>query len=942
MASVLSEYLKLFAKYSEQYGEKTAVLMQVGHFMEVYGIDNNKEEKIGNAVELSKILNIVLTRKNKKIAENNFNNPLMLGFPCLALNKYVPVLLENNYTIVVVEQVKTSLSIKRVVADVISPSTYIDGQEQKWTEDYLAMIYVDAKSKSMGLTAMSVITGKSVAYECYPRQDDADASLDEAIGFLKKYRPREVVVAAASEVKEDLLARLELDTEETLCHFNDINKIAFNVEYQNAVLGTVFKHNTMLSNIEYVDLERSPCALVSYVLLIEFVYCHNPMLLRKVSPPDIYVPSNQLVLATNTVDQLNVVSKAKGRKDSLFSIINKCSTSMGNRLLLRRLLNPIFDAGQLEARYQRISDFGNVDVKHVEKILDGTLDVERLQRRMSVGIMTPNELAGLVSSYESLLKLDSLLKDREYDVVLDASDASSLEKFVSTCKTTFIMENMSTCNIESPNSDVRIFQDKIFEEIDALYRKMSKEMDKLVGIAGEVSEDAKVEYMQNVGYYISIGNIKAKKAMLKVGDRFAFRSNKTSTRVTNDSVEQASKRIQAIGEDLKCRTRKRYDGVIRYLLASYSAGFDRFVSFASEVDVVKSLYKISTLYNYCRPVIDDTGPSFVEAKGLRHPIIERIDDGAEYVTNDLSIGQDYNGIVLYSMNACGKTSLLKACGLSVVLAQIGCYVPAKSYRFRPFRCMMTRILSEDNMMKGQSSFVAEMSELRAILKRAQGPSTLVLADEITHGTEHTSGSSIFVSSVETLADRKVNFMFTTHLHNVYPFVDKIENVRVFHLSVKFDDTIVFERKLADGPGNSVYGLEVCKFLNMDEAFLTRAFHIRNMITPDKTEPSPKIKTSRYNRNKIVQNCEICGYSKRTETDMYLDVHHVQQKSLADCNGMIDTIHKNCKSNLVTLCKSCHVEVHKGQIEIFGYKSTTQGMKLRFTPSGVNRGCVMPT
>ena len=350
----------------------------------------------------------------------------------------------------------------------------------------------------------------------------------------------------------------------------------------------------------------------------------------------------------------------------------------------------------------------------------------------------------------------------------------------------------------------------------------------------------------------------------------------------------------------------------------------------SDVDVIKSLRKTSVLYNYCRPVInakektpsDCVGlgagfaASFIEAKDLRHPIIERIDDGIEYVPNDVTIGRPGGGgIILYSMNACGKTSLLKACGLSVILAQMGCFVPASSYEYYPFECIMTRILSEDNMMKGQSSFVSEMSELRAILKRAQGPSTLVLADEITHGTEHTSGSAIFVSSVETLASKKVNFMFTTHLHNVYPFVKSIPNVKVYHLSVGIeDDAIIFERKLKDGPGNSIYGLEVCEFLNMDREFLARAFQIRNIITPDKTDPSYKIKLSKYNRTKSINCCEVCNYSPKAETDMPLDVHHIKHQSIADCDGVIEGMHKDARCNLVALCKQCHVKVHKQQIQ----------------------------
>jgi len=266
---------------------------------------------------------------------------------------------------------------------------------------------------------------------------------------------------------------------------------------------------------------------------------------------------------------------------------------------------------------------------------------------------------------------------------------------------------------------------------------------------------------------------------------------------------------------------------------------------------------------------------------------------------------------------------MKALGLSVIMAQAGCFVPASNFAFYPFKCIMTRILSRDNFMKGQSSFVAEMSELRAILKRATDSSTLVLADEITHGTEHTSGSAIFVSSVEALAKRKVNFLFTTHLHNVYPLVRDISNVRTLHLSVAFVNNpihgvqnkgkIIFERKLKDGPGGSIYGLEVCEYLNMDTDFLARAFKLRTMITPDKTDnedsPIGKIKFNKYNKNKVKEVCEMCGYYPRLLTDLPLDMHHIKPQSVADENGMIDGKSIHAKSNLTVLCKQCHNKQH---------------------------------
>jgi DNA mismatch repair protein MutS len=333
------------------------------------------------------------------------------------------------------------------------------------------------------------------------------------------------------------------------------------------------------------------------------------------------------------------------------------------------------------------------------------------------------------------------------------------------------------------------------------------------------------------------------------------------------------------------------------------------------------------------------------------------------------------------MNACGKTSLIKACGLSVLLAQIGSFVPASSYEFSPFKQIMTRIKNEDSVINGKSSFVSEMMELRNILNRA-GSNTLVLADEITRGTEHISGSSIFASSVITLARRKVNFMFTTHLHNIYRFIMDIENVNIFHLSVLFEDgflsfserkrimfpgrpgltgdpnkeemnksqddsyrigsdernikRIVFERKLKEGPGESIYGLEVCNYLNMDTNFLNMAFDIRKEIVKEENKLNKSneersilfqsCKTSRYNSNKKINNCEICGYIPKDDISIPLDTHHIEPKGKRKDSGFLNI---NAKFNLVALCKECHKKVHKKEISINGYKSTSEGVILDF-------------
>lgn len=902
MTSVLSQYLKIYSEYHAKYGDKVVVLMQIGSFYEVYGVDNDKD-KFGNAVEISRILNIILTRKNKKIAENSMDNPLMLGFPCLALSKYVPVLLAEDYTIVVVEQTKAGLGFRRAVSDVISPSTYIDSSED---DDYLVLIHVD-KHRHIGMSAISVLTGSSVVHECYSDPNDKDLPLDDALGFVKQYRPKEVVLSG--EVAPQLSSYLELD--DTLCQ--RVSGQSLNIAYQNAVLGCAFENKTMLSNIEYLDLERTPHALFSYVLLIEFVNSHNPMLLRRMSKPELFTCREHLTLSTSTLDQLNVTSQSR-TKHTLFNVVNKCATKAGKRLLLKRLTAPSADALEIRKRYDQIDEFGVVfNGDDLERTLKRVADLERLQRRMTVGIMTPAELAGFVASQCIVLELDELVRSRHTKHVsyMSKSHRSALIEFVEACKYAFDLDVLSSCDAETA-----VFNDGVFAELDELRRELDAHMNAVNELLDQVSgygiEGARIEHVPTSGHCVVVSSARAKKIPDDSG--LIIRHNKTIARITSIIVEAANKDVQSVGALLRARTSKRYSRTLEYLSSSGCA-LRHATEFISELDVIMSSSRIKRLYNYCRPDVACNGDSFVDAKDLRHAIMERIDDGNEYVPNDIALNG--SGIILYSMNSCGKTTLLKALGLSVILAQAGCFVPASSFKICPFSCIMTRILSRDNIMKGQSSFVAEMSELRAILKRAVDPSTLVLADEITHGTEHTSGSAIFVSSVETLADRKVNFLFTTHLHNVYPFVRDVPNVRTCHLSVTFTHSgngtthrsIVFERKLKDGPGGSVYGLEVCEYLNMDIKFLARAFQIRDAITPDKTEKSMNIKLSPYNKKKIKLRCESCGYAPRLPTDQPLHTHHIKEQHLANEDGMIEGKHKDAMSNLRVLCEQCHRKIH---------------------------------
>jgi DNA mismatch repair protein MutS len=944
---IAAEYFAVLKKYSTKHGKQTIVLMQVGSFYEIYGIDNDKE-KIGNAAELSSLLNIVLTRRNKSIISNSMSNPLMLGFPCVAFEKYMPIMLDAGYTVVVVDQVKNGLTVERMVSQVVSPSTYLEGDG----DGHLILIYLEGPKQQLhlGISAINVITGKSIVNECHSAQADMRLALDETLLFMQQYRSRETVICW-QKIHEEIVN----DAVEYLAPCNPayrfVNKCTLQVAYQETVLGSVFKNSTMLSNIELLNLEKHPLCVISYVLLIEHVYSYNPILIKRIERPAIYSQDKHLTFTANAIEQLDIlkvkkISSGKGIT-CLYDVINNCVTPDGKRLLKERIVLPVSDADEIERRLKMIDvcrdTIGNDP--RIEKCLSNIGDLNRLNRRMSMGIMKPNELGKIYDSYKSVLELYSILspgpneplvlgelgeerRPEKYCKALqliNKKDADIISVFVCNCSSMFDTNKLYRCEAA--------FKPGVVEEYDNLVTEIETHYTKIQAVANTISDKikggVKIECLQSTGYFISMPTARAK----YIHGNFTLQKGKAITKITSSTIDTASKAIMILKANMEVCVDKAYKRILYNMNTRYGRALTRAATAVSEIDVVRSHYLSAIKNGYCRPKIVKRGKSFISAKALRHPIIERLNRSIEYVPNDISIGDDQcKGIVLYSMNSGGKTSLIKACGLAVILAQIGSYVPAEQLEISPFKLLAIRIISESSILSGKSSFIAEMQDLRSILKRSNS-NTLVLADEITHGTEHLSGSAIFASSVTTLAKRDVRFMFSTHLHSVYNFVSKIPTVKVCHLAMRVcDKDIIFEHKLCDGPGSSVYGLEVCEFMDMDREFLITAFQIRDRIECTKRQPLLShldIKNSRYSKDKMVTVCQVCEYSPRSETDSPLDVHHIKAQSTSDENGMIAATSKDALSNLVTLCKQCHNKAHKGGLAIKGYIKTLQGTKLQY-------------
>jgi DNA mismatch repair protein MutS len=378
-----------------------------------------------------------------------------------------------------------------------------------------------------------------------------------------------------------------------------------------------------------------------------------------------------------------------------------------------------------------------------------------------------------------------------------------------------------------------------------------------------------------------------------------------------------------------------YQGFIASL-HEYYRDFENMTAFVSAMDMIQNRCYVARKYRYCRPVIAEAEAgagaqaqaSFVRATGLRHCLIERINEDECYVTNDIELNGD--GMLLYGTNAVGKTSLIRAIGVAVIMAQAGFYVPASGFVYRPYRAIMTRILGNDNLFKGLSTFVVEMSELRVILRMADA-NTLVLGDELCSGTEMDSAISIFVAGLQHLYRAGASFIFATHLHEIAGYSEIREmapRLRLAHMRVFYDkarDTLVYDRKLQDGAGESMYGLEVCKSLHLPDDFLENANTIRVKYRGVSTKtPTASILDdavpSRYNAAKLRRLCELCQQKKGTE------VHHLQHQESADADNFIGHIHKNHPANLASVCEDCHREIHTTGVEHVKVK-TGKGVRI---------------
>lgn len=973
---IVTEYLTLQKQFQQQYGDRTILLLQLGTFYEIYQFDPNNcsseahktddskvvwNEPIGHAVELSPILNITLTCKDGN-EPYSIKNPHMIGFPTIAYEKYKLTLLANDFIIVRMDQgLKDEKGkVTRYVSEVVSANLEIDAIPQSRTTSNIVCIYIEHQGKksskledtliTAGIAVIDIITGSNKIAEYYSKTDDSAIAVQELFRFLIVHYPKEIIIHL-SDFPTDEYYKSYLEKVLELRRFDrvffktnevitDFKKLSYQTEFLNKIYTSKNVRNDSI--IHTLGLEYLNYGRISYLLLLQYLHTHKLSIITKLPKPDVnWIDANKhLILAHNAILQLNVLSNNKSKEiDSLMSILDYNCTNLGKRLLATMLENPLYKAEEIQVYYDMVDEMIRENTwQNLDTALKELPDIARLHRKLEIKAIIPRELALLYKSYLKIIAIYTTVLSTNLPTIhsqlLSTEQISMFNTFIQRYSSLFDFDSLETCNINDNSLEFTKYPLKqgYFPELDNLSKQLTTHETTLQQIIEHLNF-----FLQNTkGQKIVISAMKKKRGAIKqeatesvlittVAKANALSSANINKELcgqitiapftTNEKIITSDKIAYLCGEidTIKLTIKQKLLEIYYASLEEMNTMFTFYSALSNviaKLDLVHSYAKVSIKNNYFKPIIVNENHSFLEMKELRHPIIEKIISGP-YVPNDVTLNQ--NGLIVFGLNAAGKSSLAKAIALNILMAQIGCYTSSK-LRYKPYAKIITRLSGEDDLFKNQSSFTVEMSELRTILRQAD-QNTLVLADEISRGSESISGAGITVSAVLFLLDIKCSFILSSHLHTIVDIPDIKElpedKLRICHLSVKRDletNMLIYERKLIPGSGSSVYGVLVAESLDLPKNFIDKAYEVVNYILKGNSHVvTPN--TSKYNSKIYVDSCCICG------KNFNLEVHHVKEQHLANANGFIGNMHKNNEGNLVVLCKSCHVCLHKNKQEL---------------------------
>ena len=985
--TMIKQYFEEDSKYTKKYGDKCILLWQCGSFFEVYSLKKNNKFINNKIEEFSRICDMTIANKSAKYKNYSV---FMAGFsPIDRIDKYVEKLNEHGFIVPVWIQDEKVKNV-RYELGVYTPGTNFNTKSQTNTNSIMC-IWLDKKERTLlnknptiicGMSCIDVLNGSSYIFQFREDYFHNPTTYDEIERFYSTHNPNEVIFIHNCDNVEEIIQFSSINCEtKHLINFTDKESEYYdcirNCEkqyYQKELLEKIFNINDYSNFYESNKFKEFSFATNSYCFLLDFIYNIQPSIIKKIKEPTFNNNNDRMLLGNHSAKQLNILETTENNRfSSVIKFLNKCKTLMGKRKIKHQILNPITNIRKLNYEYKHIeyTKISFIKYSSVFDYLNGMCDFERLFRKMILFKITPAELVTFYKNLETVKKIDKIiLKDKVLKGYFKNQNLSKCYNKI--CKELKTKLNFKTASCISLMSfEENIFNKGIYEDLDKVIEKKCEYSDKLMTILKYL--DSFVSKNENkrtkktkAKTYIKIHNTEKSGLYLELTTRrskllwdeiknfkkpyilnyfSSFDNTKKSFEFDINELKfitgtSSNKRIDTPFLDQLYRnvneTKYKLREVLKETYKKFIKSFQEFkneiqenIDFVVNLDVLFTKAKLAIDYNYCCPTIkEDAEKSFINAKKMRHILIEHIQQEEIYVPNDIILGigekendeNKQNGILLYGTNAVGKSSLIKSIGICVILAQAGFFVPCESFEYKPYFSIFTRILGNDDIFKGLSTFAVEMSELRTILKMSN-ENSLVLGDEVCSGTETISALSIFISALMELHKKNTSFIFATHFHELVEmsYLKKMNNINLYHMAVEcLNGIIKYDRELRKGSGSNIYGLEVCKSLHMSKSFLKQAHEIRNEIYPEGKNVL-QLKKSHYTSRKIKGKCELCGRKG-------IDIHHMNPQEKADENGFIEHFHKNHPANLMNICKNCHLQVTKKNI-VHKRVKTTDGYQL---------------
>lgn len=774
LSPMMQQYMEIKDKYDD-----TIIFFRLGDFYEMFFDD---------AILASRVLELTLTGKQAGLDER----VPMCGIPHHAYSSYVDELIDKGYKVAICEQLEDPKEVKgmvkRDVIQVITKGTRIDSNIDSKDNNYIANIY--DFGYCFGVSYADISTGEVCATLI-------EGDNEKVIKEITRFGFREVIVN--DTIDREIVEQLRTNHEILVSITKD--------EYEGSDYEYIYKHT------EDIRLVKTIRHLLSYILENKKGDLHH------LQPCNIIKSSTYLEFDVNTKKNLELVETLRNRERqySLLWLLDKCKTAMGSRFLKHSILNPLTDRNQIERRYDMVSLLSTEFILRDDliKCLEQVYDLERLVGRITYGNLNAKDLIQLKNSVGVLPKIKEILTELKFDKKVDTFEEvfSLLDKAIKDDAPFTLHEG-------------GLIKDGYNKELDELKQISSGSKDFILKMEQEEKErtgikNLKVGFNKVFGYYIEIS--KGQCGLVK--DEFGYERKQTlanAERFITPVLKEKEDIILGAEEKIISLEYKLFMD-IREVIKRYVKQLQRTAKIVSEVDMLQAFSVISDNYKYVRPtIIDDRNIQLIDC---RHPVVEQVMKD-KYIPNDIVMDRTTNILLITGPNMAGKSTYMRQFAITVIMAQIGCFVPCREATLPIFDKIFTRIGASDDLVSGESTFMVEMKEANNAIQEAT-ENSLILFDELGRGTATYDGISLAQAILEYIHDKiKAKTIFSTHYHELTTLEKDLKNLKNIHVSaIEEHGKVTFLHKVKMGSVDKSYGIHVASLAKLPDSLIKRADEI---------------------------------------------------------------------------------------------------------------------